>query len=190
MKTAIKIWLPWAIFIVGSAHAELRQYIDANGVMRFKNIPSGVEQKLINSKELQQCQYDNIIRQAGGAYGVNCALIKAIIHAESNFNPRAVSPKGAQGLMQIMPENNAALSISDPFNPQQNIMGGTKYLKRMLNRYQDNLSLALAAFNAGPTAVDKYQKIPPYEETRTYITNVHNLYLYYRQQWYASFYLP
>ena len=176
----------WTIFIVGSAQAGLRQYVDANGVLRFTNASTPEEQGLISDKKSQQCQFDNIIRQAGGAYGVSCALIKAIIHAESNFNPKAVSLKGAQGLMQIMPENNAALSISDPFDPRQNIMGGTKYLKRMLNRYQDNLSLALAAFNAGPTAVDKYQKIPPYEETRTYINKVNTLYLYYRQQWYIQ----
>lgn len=177
---------------VGSAHAELRRYIDVNGMIRFKNIPSALElkfqnipsaakQKLINGKESQKYQYDNIIRQAGGLYGISSALIKAVIHAESNFNPKAISPKGAQGLMQIMPENNAALNISDPFNPQQNIMGGTRYLRRMLARYQ-NLFLALAAYNSGPGAVDKYQKIPPYKETQTYVNKVYNLYLHYRQQ--------
>ena len=185
MKTAIKIWLPWAIFIIGSAHAEVRQYIDANGVIRFKNIPSAVEQKQINGKKPQRCQFDNIIRQAGGMYGINCALIKAVIHAESNFDPNAVSIKGARGLMQIMPQNDASLNISNPFDPSQNIMGGTRYLGRMLARYK-NLSLALAAYNAGPLAVDKYQKIPPYKETRKYVSRVYNLYLYYRQQWYAS----
>lgn len=201
MKTVIKIWLPVVTLIfIGSAHAELRRYVDANGMIRFQNIPSTlelqfqnipstVEKKIINGKGSQQCQYDHIIRRAGGIYGVSWALIKAVIHAESNFNPKAISPKGAKGLMQIMPENNAILSISDPFNPTQNIFGGTKYFKHMLNRYQNNIHLALAAYNAGPGAVDKYKKIPPYKETQTYVEKVYNLYLYYRQQWVASSFL-
>lgn len=186
-----KILLLCVILITGSAHAELSSYIDDNGVIRFTNIPPVKEQKITTGggwprspsfsfhSTAQSGQYDNIIRKAGGIYGVSCALIKAIIHAESNFNSKAVSSKGARGLMQIMPDNDETLNISDPFNPQQNIMGGTKYFKRMLNRYQNNLFLALAAYNAGPAAVDKYQEVPPYKETQTYIDKVNSLYLYY-----------
>ena len=181
MKIVIKIGLLWVLSFAGPVHAEFGKYIDANGVARFTNTLSIEEKNRINNRDRsQKRKYDNIIRQAGNLYGVSYALIKAVIHAESNFNPRAISPKGAQGLMQILPENNAALSISDPFDPQQNIMGGTKYLGRMLSRYP-NVSLALAAYNAGPGAVDKYQKIPPYKETRIYIHRVNKLYRYYMQ---------
>ena len=181
MVPLITICLFWVLSFAGPVHAEFGKYIDANGVARFTNTLSIEEKNRINGRDRsQRRKYDNIIRQAGNLYGVSYALIKAVIHAESNFDPRAISPKGAQGLMQILPENNAALSISDPFDPKQNIMGGTKYLGRMLSRYP-NVSLALAAYNAGPGAVDKYQKIPPYKETRIYIHRVNKLYQYYMQ---------
>ena len=125
--------------------------------------------------------YDTIILKAASAFGVDYALIKAVIHAESSFNPHAVSSKGARGLMQIMPQNYASLNISNPFDPSQNIMGGTRYLKRMLIRYNKKLALAIAAYNAGPSAVDKYKKIPPYEETQTYVQRVMSLYSRYKR---------
>ncbi|MDQ1269895.1 MAG: Soluble lytic murein transglycosylase-like protein [Thermodesulfobacteriota bacterium] len=124
--------------------------------------------------------YNDIISRAASAFGVDHALIKAVIHAESCFDPNAVSTQGARGLMQIMPQNDASLNISNPFDPSQNIMGGTRYLKRMLTRYNEKLALALAAYNAGPSAVDKYNNIPPYEETQTYVERVKSLYLRYK----------
>ncbi|HRF91091.1 MAG TPA: lytic transglycosylase domain-containing protein, partial [Desulfobacter postgatei] len=124
--------------------------------------------------------YNDIISRAASDFGVDQALIKAVIHAESCFDPNAVSSKGARGLMQIMPQNDASLNISNPFDPSQNIMGGTRYLKRMLIRYNEKLALALAAYNAGPSAVDKYNNIPPYEETQTYVERVKSLYLRYK----------
>ena len=121
--------------------------------------------------------YDAIIAKAARKHGVSSALIRSVIQAESAFDPTAISPKGAKGLMQIMPCNFKALAIRDPFNPHQNIMGGTRYLKQMLQRYDNNMKLALAAYNAGPGAVDHYnQNVPPFDETRAYVNKVIRLY--------------
>ncbi len=172
---------------------DIYRYIDADGVWHFTNTPTAKGYTLfLKEKKTNRIQartrsfkagpdiYDNIILKAAGAFGVDQALIKAVIHAESSFDPNAVSSKGARGLMQIMPENDASLNISNPFDPSQNIMGGTRYLKRMLIRYNEKLALALAAYNAGPSAVDKYKKIPPYEETQTYVQRVISLYSRYK----------
>ena len=181
-----------------TAPADIYRYIDAEGVVHFTNTPTDQGYTLYlkekkyrlgpaRSKSTQSKRfragpdvYDNIILEAAGTFGVDRALIKAVIHAESGFDPNAVSSKGARGLMQIMPKNDVALEISNPFDPSQNIMGGTRYLKRMLTRYNEELSLALAAYNAGPSAVDKYNNIPPYEETRTYVQRVMSLYSRYK----------
>ena len=178
--------------------ADIYRYIDAQGVVHFTNTPTDqgytlylkekkyrrgpARSKSAQSKRFRSGSdvYDNIILKAAGTFGVDRALIKAVIHAESGFDPNAVSRKGARGLMQIMPKNDIALEISNPFDPAQNIMGGTQYLKRMLTRYNEKLSLALAAYNAGPSAVDKYNNIPPYEETRTYVQRVMALYSRYK----------
>jgi len=105
-----------------------------------------------------------------------------MIKVESNFNPRAVSRAGALGLMQIMPKNLKSLKIRDPFDPFQNIMGGTKYLKYLLNRFDDRLSLALAAYNAGPKRVEEHNRIPPFPETQNYVKKVTRYYRLIRNQ--------
>ena len=176
-----------------TALGDIYRYIDADGVVHFTNTPTAegyilyLKEKRGNRVQARTRRfkagpdvYDNIILKAARVFGVDHALIKAVIHAESGFNPNAVSSKGARGLMQIMPMNDVSLNISNPFDPSQNIMGGTRYLKRMLNRYNEKLALAIAAYNAGPSAVDKYKRIPPYEETQTYVQRVMSLYSRYK----------
>lgn len=116
-------------------------------------------------------RFDAMIEEAARRYDLPADLIKAVIQVESNFNPMAVSAAGAKGLMQLMDATAAALGIKDSFDPAQNIEGGAAYLRRMLDRY-GQVSLALAAYNAGPGAVDRHGGIPPYAETQAYVRRV------------------
>jgi soluble lytic murein transglycosylase-like protein len=113
-----------------------------------------------------------MLAQAGTAHNIDVDLLASVVKAESNGNAKAVSRAGAQGLMQLMPGTAAVLGVSDSFQPEQNVRGGSAYLDSLLTRYRDNLALALAAYNAGPEAVDKYHGIPPYRETRAYVARV------------------
>ncbi|HEB49612.1 MAG TPA: DUF4124 domain-containing protein [Desulfobulbus sp.] len=125
--------------------------------------------------------YDRHIRQAASRHRVDPLLIKAIIQTESNFNPRAVSSHGAQGLMQLMPETARDLQVKNPFDPRQNIAGGTRYFRRLLDWYNGDLALSLAAYNAGPGRVPKHGSIPRIPETMAYVNKVLGLYRSYQQ---------
>jgi len=158
-------------------------------VVHFTNVLTGssarfrvyIRESSHNHRNLEtQDSFQGLIHKAAQANGIAAPLIKAIIKAESNFNPQAVSKKGALGLMQIMPSNLEFLKVQDPFDPRQNIMGGVRYLKQMMNRFDGKLHLALAAYNAGPETVERYQRIPPIRETENYVRRVLKYYNQYK----------
>ena len=170
-----------------AAYGDIYRYIDENGVMHFTNTPTASnknyklflrEKPKVNLRYSTK-KYDDIIAKAARQYDVAFPLLKAIIKAESGFNPRAVSKKGAKGLMQIMPENFQLLGIKDPFDPSQNIHAGARYFKQMYDRF-GKLALSLAAYNAGPKAVEQYKTVPPYEETEEYVKRVLKFYHSYK----------
>lgn len=116
--------------------------------------------------------YAELIRQAAKKYSLDVALLASVIKAESNFDARAISRKNAQGLMQLMPSTSSHLAVRNPFDPAQNIEAGARYLRELLDRYKGNVSLALAAYNAGPDRVTQYNGVPPFRETLNYIQRV------------------
>lgn len=124
------------------------------------------------SKDNYSQGYDQLISDTAGRYGIDPTLVKAVVKAESDFNPNATSPVGARGLMQLMPSTGAAMGAGNLYDPAQNIEAGVKYLKQLLDHYQGNEQLAVAAYNAGPGAVDAHGGVPPYQETRQYVANV------------------
>ena len=117
-------------------------------------------------------RFNDTIEEQASRQGVSADLVRAVIQAESAFNPIAVSSKGAMGLMQLMPATAREYGVSDPFHPEQNITAGVRYLKSLLDRYDDNVELALAAYNAGPGNVEKYGDVPPFPETRRYVKKI------------------
>jgi soluble lytic murein transglycosylase-like protein len=171
------------LVFAGAARAgELYYYLDENGVYHFCDQRKSYryDKMLIwrdgdyqARKVVLSDKYTSIIEAACRQYEVEPALIKSMVRAESDYNRYAISRAGAQGLMQLMPETAHKFRLTDPFNPRDNIFAGVALMKILLLKYKDNLDLALAAYNAGETAVAKYGGVPPYHETRTYIKRVH-----------------
>lgn len=161
-------------------------HIDEQGVYHFTDSPRSAD--YIPAAYFQAPgghfhdinRYGGLIKSIAEAHGVRPELVLAVIRVESGFNPKAVSRSGARGLMQLMPVHIQNNGISDPFDPRQNITAGTRYLSRLLRRYKGDLNLCLAAYNAGPAAVDHYRGIPPYPETRKYVQKVLSSYRQYR----------
>ena len=175
-------------FSVPPVCADIYMYLDSDGILHFTNTPTSSHYKLYIKEKPKKSpaeeamdRYDHIIKEASYITGIAFALIKAMIRVESNFEPEAVSKKGAMGLMQIMPKNFEALNIDDPFDPRENIIGGSVYFQQMMDRYEGKLPLALAAYNAGPTTVDRNRGIPPIKETEDYVKKVMNYYYAYQK---------
>jgi len=167
--------------------ADIYRYVDKNGVWHFTNIRTSSKYKLYvrtarktPSEYIEK--YDDIITRASRQFGVKSSLIKAVIKAESDFDHQAVSHKGAQGLMQLMPDTANEINVKDPFDPEENIFGGTWYLSQLLKRFNNDNKLALAAYNAGPERVEANQGVPPIPETKAFVKRV----LYYYQSYNAS----
>ena len=169
------------------AGGRIYSYVDEDGVTHYSNNPSDSRYAPVVLKKPWQERaahipnnwgFDGLILLNAREHSVPPALVKAVIAAESAFNPSAVSQKGAQGLMQLMPATAASLGVTDALLPSENVRGGVRYLRRMLDRFGD-MPRALAAYNAGPTAVDRYRGVPPYRETRDYVKRVLEYYRHY-----------
>ncbi len=171
--------------VISPVHADIYRYLDANGVVHFTNTPThgrwDFYRKEKGSQPSSVASYLEIIQRYSNLYRLEEALIKAVIKVESDYNPRVVSSRGAQGLMQLIPETAKDLRVVNPFDPSENIRGGSQYLRQMLDQFDDNLELALAAYNAGPNAVKRHGGVPPYNETLNYIQRVKSYLAYYRK---------
>ncbi len=177
-----------SIALSAPVRADIYKYEAPDGTVHFTDAPTDKRFKIFmrdikKDKKLRTAfklpgyarnpaEFEPIINSCSREYGVDSSLIKAVIHAESGYNPTAVSPKGAQGLMQLMPKTAQGLKVADSFNPQDNIRGGVRYLRFLLDTFKGNESLAVAAYNCGLNNVAKYGGIPPYPETQTYVAKV------------------
>lgn len=170
-----------------SVKADIYRYVDEDDIVHFTDAPTDkrfkvfmrdlkkdkqLRTKLKYAASVNPAEFDQLIKSCSTKYGVDSCLVKAVIHAESGYNPNAVSSKGASGLMQLMPSTAKSLKVADRFNPKDNVEGGVKYLRFLLDTFRGDVSLAVAAYNAGLSKVAKYGGIPPYNETRTYVARV------------------
>ncbi len=177
-----------------SGHADIYKTVDEDGVISFTNKPTGQKSQLVARSPRPKPQivmprdrspgryarYDVHIRQAAILYQIPEALIRAVIKVESDFDPGAVSPKDARGLMQMIPATAERMMVTDVFDPRQNIFGGTRYLRVLANLFNGDLELTIAAYNAGEGAVMRYGGIPPYPETQDYVARVVAYYRHFR----------
>ena len=163
---------------IQSAHADIYQYTDSKGTITLTNVPNDPRYRRIIAETprprafISRRELEPVIVRHSRKHRLHPALVRAVIKAESDFDPMAISRAGAVGLMQLMPQTAALMDVQDVYNPDQNIGGGTRYLRQLLDRFNGNLPLALAAYNAGETAVERYRTLPPFEETRLYVKKV------------------
>ena len=155
---------------------ESKPVVEKNTEEITPEVKESIELKSKIDLKAQSANVDELIETFAQKYDIDGDFIKAIIKQESGFNVNATSKKGAMGLMQLMPKTAESLGVIDAYNPSQNIEGGVKYLKSLLEKYGDNKEMALAAYNAGPTAVKKYGGIPPYKETQNYVNSIMGTY--------------
>jgi soluble lytic murein transglycosylase-like protein len=178
----------FSLVFCAAGAADIYRYEDGEGVIHFTDAPTDRRFKVF-MRDLQKDrrlrtsfgvrslarnpeEYEQIINTCAHEFGVDKSLVKAVIHAESGYDPNAVSSKGAAGLMQLMPKTAQGLKVHDSFNPSENIRGGVRYLRFLLDTFRGDVKLALAAYNAGMGNVAKYGGIPPYAETRNYVSKV------------------
>ena len=195
-RTVIGLLTVLCLLLPLNVSAGMYVYVDENGNSHFTNAPNSSRYKpmrfnrenirreraaISSSGESSPADFEQHIRRAALSHNVDPLLIKAIIKAESDFNSRAVSPKGALGLMQLMPETARDMQVGDPLDAAQNIAGGTRYFSNLLNIYGGNVSLSLAAYNAGPSRVAKNGPLPGIRETRDYVRKVIRFYRSYQQ---------
>jgi soluble lytic murein transglycosylase len=193
LSACIRKSIPWLglfaslLWFTPVLYADVYVYKDKNGVMTFTNVPThtGFRRVLRESGSprgaaTMRAAYDSLIRTISGRHSVDADLIRAVIKTESDFNAAARSNKGAMGLMQLMPDTARLLNVVDAFDPGENVEGGVRHLRMLLDRYQGNLELSLAAYNAGSAAVEKHQGIPPFAETQEYVRRVLRFYESYR----------
>ncbi len=163
---------------------EVFRFVDDAGTLHFADAPINTRYHFFmrygtHRESLRPNRFDTLIENTASGYGMDQALIKAIVRVESDFNDRAVSPAGAMGLMQLMPKTASDLGLTDPFDPEENVRGGTRYLRSLLGILNNDLKLALAAYNAGLQRVLQYGAIPPIQETQRYVEKVLHFYRLY-----------
>lgn len=172
------------LILASEARGDFYHYTDSNGVLHLTNVPTSSRYRWLmpesSSAQRVYASYDEIISNVSKAHGVSTELVRAIIKAESDFNPRAKSWKGAMGIMQLMPETARLWGVRDIYDPRDNIEGGVKHLRYLLDTFNHDIALAAAAYNAGENAVIKYGDIPPFEETRTFVERVLSYHRRYR----------
>ena len=170
------------LFPLKITSADIYRFKDKNGVWHFTNIPSDPRYRLyIKTSRLKSqisiITYDEIIDKASKRFNVDPCLIKAIIKAESSFEPDAISESGAQGLMQLMPSTAKDMKVNNPFDPEENIFGGTKYFSLLLKKFKQNKRMAIAAYNVGATTVVNHDSVPPIPQTRRFVERVMEYYI-------------
>jgi soluble lytic murein transglycosylase-like protein len=176
------------LIIAQKAKAQIYTYTDQRGVVHFTNVPTDNRFRLYRRDSMRPPddpyryqRYEDLIKWAARKYGVDAALIKAIIRVESDFYPWAISHKGAKGLMQLMPDTAMLLLVNNPFDPRENIDAGVRFYRHLLGQLNGDIVLALAAYNAGLEAVRKYNGVPPFQETAHYVRKVLHFFRGYRQ---------